>query len=274
MVLTESVLRVEEKELAAWLLEIGKLWENIPEYEVDPEKLRHLAIICDGNRRAATARNLNPYFGHRAGVETIRGVAKAARKWGVSTLTFWTWSTENWGREQEQIDFVMSLASEFLPDQRLLDELRQEGVKFTHLGRKDRLPEAVQAAFGDLENQTANYDRYHLNLAMDYGGLDEIARAIQKILVLFQEEKFNPEIFEQTPQAILGFLDTAGQVLPDLVIRTGVKEGEIPHTSGFMPLQTAYAGWVFMPDLFPNLTPPSLLKPVQDFLGYERRFGR
>lgn len=270
---TRAIL-TSEPLLDIWLSEIEARWKNVLEFKVDSERLRHLAVICDGNRRAAKERGFHPYFGHRAGIEVIKGTARAGRAWGIKTLTFWTWSTENWGRDQQQVDFVMGLAEKFLPREEFLEELQRNEVRFTHLGRKDRLPKAIRNTLENLEKQTVNFDRYHLNLAMDYGGLDETARAFGRIFEAFQKGEFNPEILRQTPQAILGFLDTVGQVLPDLVIRTGVKEGEIPHTSGFMPLQTAYSGWVFLPDLFPNLTPQSLLNPIQGFLGYERRFGR
>ena len=267
-------LRSPEVFLKSWLSEIETCWEKIPEFQVDPEKLRHLAIICDGNRRAAQERGLHPYLGHRVGIEVIKGIARVCRSWNVQTLTFWIWSTENWEREQQQVNFVMELAEEFLSQKEFLEELKENKVKFNHLGRKDRLPAPILKILGDLERQTSNFDCYHLNLAMDYGGLDEMVRAVQKMFEGFAQGRFNPEILKTTPQAILGFLDTANQGLPDLVIRTGVKEGEIPHTSGFMPLQTAYSGWAFLPDLFPNLAPQTLLKPIQEFLEYERRFGR
>lgn len=268
------LFRNHEGLLDTWLAEIAVRWQDIPEFQVDPEKLRHLAIICDGNRRAAKERGLHPYLGHRVGVEVIRGIARAGREWGIKTLTFWTWSTENWGREQEQVAFVMGLAEKFLPEKEFLEELWQNQVKFTHLGRKDRLPSAIRAALEKLERETAHFERYHLNLALDYGGLDEVARAFLRMFEAFQRGTFNPEILQRTPQAILGFLDTANQELPVLVIRSGVKKGEVAHTSGFMPLQTPYAGWVFLPDLFPNLTPQTLLEPIKDFIEYERRMGR
>lgn len=264
-----EVLSIDE-----WIAEVKMRWETIPEFTVDPGRLRHLAIICDGNRRAAKERSFHPYYGHQAGVEVIKGITKTARQWGIRTLTFWTWSTENWGREQEQVGFVMSLASRLLPDRELLEELRKNEVRFSHLGRKDRLPGPVKVALESLENQTSQFEQYQLNLAMDYGGLDEAARAVVKILEAFEEGSLDPEMVKENPQVILGFLDTATQVLPDLVVRTGAKEGEIPHTSGFMPLQTAYAGWVFLPDLFPNLTPENLLSPIKGFLEYEMRKGR
>lgn len=273
----EKILSQPEKKetgLQVWLETIENNWQDIPEFEVPKGKLQHLAVICDGNRRAARARGLNPYYGHRAGVETIRRIARACREWEIHALTFWVWSTENWGRERPQVEFVMGLAKRFLPEKRFFEELRQNEVKFTHLGRKDRLSEPIARTIENLERQTADFDRYHLNLAMDYGGLDETARAFGRMLGAIKKGDFNPEILRETPQAILGFLDTTAQALPDLVIRTGVKKEEIPHTSGFMPLQTAYSGWVFLPDLFPDLTPQALLKPIQDFIEYERRFGR
>jgi len=260
--------------LEGWLGEIKFNWQSIPEFEADPERLGHLAIICDGNRRAARERVLDPYFGHRAGVEVIKGILRAGREWNINTLTFWVWSTENWGRENEQVKFVMNLAAQYFRDEGVIKELTENEVRFTHFGRKDKLNPEIREAIEDLENQTVDFDRFRLNMAMDYGGLDETARAVGKMFADFKRGTFNPEIFKTTPQAILGFLDSADQALPDLVIRTGTKEGEIPHTSGFMPLQTAYSGWVFLPDLFPNLTPQVLLGPIKNFLEYERRLGK
>jgi len=271
---TKSIFDNPEASLNAWLDEIGDRWKNIPPFMVNSERLKHLAVICDGNRRAAKERGLNPYFGHRAGIEVIKGIARACRQWNIRTLTFWTWSTENWEREKEQVKFVMDLAEKFLSDTKFFNELTENQVKFTHFGRRDRLPDSIIETLKNLENQTAKFNQYRLNLAMDYGGVDEMARAIARIFESFKQGIANPEMIERNPQAILGFLDTASQVLPDLVIRTGVKEGEIPHTSGFMPLQTAYSGWIFLPDLFPNLTPQTLLPLIRTFLNYERRKGK
>jgi len=271
---TKSIFDNPEASLNAWLDEIGDRWKNIPPFMVNSERLKHLAVICDGNRRAAKERGLNPYFGHRAGIEVIKEIARACRQWNIKTLTFWTWSTENWEREKGQVKFVMDLAEKFLSDTKFFDELTENQVKFTHFGRRDRLPDSIIETLKNLENQTAKFNQYRLNLAMDYGGVDEMARAIARIFESFKQGIANPEMIERNPQANLGFLDTASQVLPDLVIRTGVKEGEIPHTSGFMPLQTAYSGWIFLPDLFPNLTPQTLLPLIRTFLNYERRKGK
>jgi len=264
----------QPKSVEEWIARIETVWKNIPEFKVDPGKLKHLAIICDGNRRAAKERGFHPWYGHQAGVEVIKGIARAAREWGVHALTFWTWSTENWERESEQIEFIMGLAAKGLNDKRIIEELVKNQVRFTHIGRKDRLPLGVRKALEDLELKTVDLDVYRVNLAMDYGGTDEIRRALVKMFEEIQAGKISAKQLLENKELIFQYLDTVGQSLPDLVIRTGVKPEEIPHTSGFMPLQTAYAGWAFLPDLFPDLTPQSLLKPISDFVGYERRLGR
>lgn len=263
-------LRSEGKDLDYWVSEIESNWRNIPEFLVDKEKLKHLAIICDGNRRAAVNRGFYPWCGHRAGIEVIKGVMRASKKWGISNLTFWTWSTENWKRDKEQVNFVMNLAANNLRDGKVVEELVRNEARFVHLGRKDRLPDDVREAIADLERRTQGFSEYTVNLALDYGGLDEVARAV----VCMIDQRVSADTLKDRPEVILDYLDTAGQPLPDLVIRTGSHGGEVPHTSGFMPIQTAYAGWMFLPDAFPDLTPSSLLKPIQDCQCYEKREGK
>jgi len=263
-----------EKKLNQWLEGIKSKWEKAPDFKVPQEKIKHLAIICDGNRRAAKQQGLNPYFGHRAGVETIQGVARTCRNWGIKTLTFWVWSTENWEREEKQVKYVMDLAARFLADSQLWREIVENKVKFTQIGRRDRLPAKIKETLVSLEEETKNFSDYRLNLAMDYGGLDEIGRAIAKIIMVTHKSEDILEKITKNPQLIFNYLDTAGQALPDLVIRTGVSRGELPHTSGFLPLQSAYACWSFLPIHFPNLSPQDLLLEIQNFLSYRRRFGR
>lgn len=249
--------------LENWLKLTKTKWQDPPNFKLDKSKLKHLAIICDGNRRAARQLNLNPYFGHRVGVETIRGIARTCRKWGIDTLTFWVWSTENWGREKRQVEFVMNLAEKYLSEENLLTELQQDQVRFTHIGRKDRLPKGLKDILSYLEENTHEFGSYRMNLALDYGGADEIKRAVEKML-----------LNSANPETIFDYLDTAGQPLPDLVIRPGIDEKELIHTSGFMPLQTSYSSWIFLPDLFPNLTPETLLKAIQTFVEYQKRMGK
>lgn len=262
------------QKLNQWLEEIKIRWEKSPDFKIAQGKLGHLAIICDGNRRAAKARGLDPYFGHRVGIEVIQGAARTCRKWGVKTITFWVWSTENWEREEEQVKYIMKLAARFLTDSDLRREIIENKVKFTQIGRRDRLPDKVKEALISLEEETENFTDYRLNLAMDYGGLDEVARAIFKIGKKLNKNKSLLENILKNPQLIFDYLDTAGQALPDLVIRTGVKVGELPHTSGFLPLQSSYACWSFTPTFFPDLSPQVLLAEIKKFLNYQRRLGR
>lgn len=255
-----------------WAADISDGWieTEIPEYQVDPQKLAHLAIICDGNRRAAMQMHLQPYLGHLAGLEVVKGVARAARKWRIPTVTFWVWSTENWRRGKGQVDFVMSLATEHLSRADFLEELIDSEARFTHIGRRGKLPPSLLRTLKNLEEATAHLAQYKLNLALDYGGKDEMIRVYRRMIRAGVDE----EILKDDPNTINHFLDTDGQPAVDLVIRTGVDKGELPHTSGFMPLQTADATWIFLPDLFPNLTPEKLLKAIKRFEGYERRLGR
>jgi len=256
------------------LNKISADWGIDTGFTVSPDSVKHLGIICDGNRRAAQEWGVPAFLGHRVGVEVIKGISRASRDWGIKALTFWVWSTENWNRDNEQVAFVMQLAEEFLPQKELLDELTENRVRFTHLGRKDRLPPTLTRTLQKLEESTRDFDNYYLNLALDYGGLNEMARGVRRIFDQFIMGKFDPNILDRREEVIYEFLDTSGQPLPDLVIRTGVRKREIPHTSGFMPLQTAYSGWIFLPDLFPNLTPERLIASIRDFEGYKRRFGQ
>lgn len=263
--------KIEEEQ---WLKQINDRWSVIPEFQVDPLRLKHLAIICDGNRRAATSRGCDPWIGHRMGVEVIQGILDACGTWGITNLTVWTWSTENWKRDNKQTDFVMKLASTYLADTRTLDNLIKHKVKFVHFGRKDRIPTEVKKAIEYLESETKQFDKAYLNLGLDYGGLDETAMGIAQIVEWIQKGKLTPAELIANPGIILGSLDSHNQPNPDLVIRTGVSEGEIPHTSGFMPLQTIGSGWEFIPELFPDLTPNILLDQIKRYLGYEKRLGK
>lgn len=265
----ERLRSVEE-----WIAQIEFRWKNIPEFKVDPEKLKHLAIICDGDRHSAQAKGLPPHEGHRLGLEVIKGIARAGREWDIQALTFWVWSTENWQRDLQQVDFIMSLAAKSLKNENLIQEFVENKVRFTHLGRKDRLPEEVKKGIESLEVRTANFGRYYFNVAMDYGGLDEIARSMIRIFEDISTGNLDKRKILENPETILDFLDTTSQPLPDLVVRTGMVPGEVVHTSGFLPLQTRYAGWTFVSEYFPDLKPETLLGSIKEFIKYERRLGR
>lgn len=246
-----------------WLNQVKTCWERIPPYKVDSQKLKHLAVLCDGNRRAAIAKGFeNPFEGHRAGREVLKGIAEATRHWGIKTVTFWAFSTENWKRKDGTVPFLMKFSLETLKEVDL-EELQEKGVRFRHLGRKDRINQALRRGLERLEEETAGNTRFNLNLTFDYGGENELIRAIQKIIADgIPPKRINVRL-------ISSYLDTVGLPNPDLIIRTG---GEL-RTSGFMPLQSVYAEWYFTPFYFPDLTPKDLLAAICDFEKRERRFG-
>ena len=261
-------------EAEKWLATVKNEWEQIPDFGVDLEKFKHLAIICDGNRRAAQQRGLDPWMGHRVGVEVIKGIMEAGKKWGIKHLTFWVWSTENWKRDEDQVDFVMGLAARYLRDKEAIGKLFEHQVKFTHFGRKDRIPPQVRGTIEELEAKTANFDKRYVNLALDYGGVDEAARMVMRVTEAINRGLLKKDELLVNPGIVLGFLDNGGELVPDLVVRTGMPGEEIPRTSGFMPLQTTYSGWKFIPQLFPDLIPDVLLHHIKDFLSYQRRMGK
>ena len=279
MALTEhlrpvDIARREPKAVRLWTKEIEERWADIPDFRIDQNKLKHLAVICDGNRRAAEQRGLPSFWCHRAGIEVIKGLMRTAEKWDINTLTFWIWSTENWQRDQGQVDFVMNLAGRFLKQEDFTNIFTEHKTRFVHLGRKNRLPTSIQEWINALEERTAGFDKRTVNLAMDYGGIDEVARAVTRLVHQTNVGRFNLDDLEKDPHVISQFLDTGEQERPDLVIRTGTRPGEIPHTSGFMPLQTAYAGWEFVDDLFPELTPERVMTSLEKFANYKRRKGK
>ena len=235
--------------------------------------IKNVALICDGNRRAAEQRGVDPVWGHLAGAEVIKGIMKAGKEWGIDTLTFWVWSTENWQRDQSQVNFVMNLATKFISSRDLVETFLRKKTRFVHLGRKDRLPNTLRQAIEFLEKKTADFGQTTVNLAMDYGGLDEASRAVVRLAQQVISGRFNLKDLEDDPETILKFLDTGNQSRPDLVIRTGVKTNEMAHTSGFMPLQTAYAGWQFEESFFPDFTPEHLKASIEQFISYQRRMG-
>jgi len=223
----------------------------------------HIAIIMDGNRRWARAKGLPASEGHKAGYRAMLKVARASQELGIHTLTFWGFSTENWERSSKEIDNIMNLVRHFVED--FTKDAKKEGVKFVHLGRKDKLPEDIINAFNKLEEETKHYTRHILNIALDYGGKDEILRATRKII----EDKIPAEKVDE--RLFSSYLDTKDQPYPyvDLFIRTSGEQ----RTSGLMPWQMEYAEYYFEADHLPDFTPEKLRNAILDYSRRRRRFG-
>jgi len=222
----------------------------------------HIAMILDGNRRWARSRNLQPWEGHKAGYLALKEVARASRILGVHTFTVWAFSTENWDRPEAEINEIFILVRRALGE--LEKELVEEKVAFKHLGRKDRLPKDVVKKLDDLEKLTEKYkSRNVFNVALDYGGHDEILRAVNKILDAGLKT-LDEKQFEK-------YLDTGDQPYPyvDLFIRTSGEQ----RTSGLLPWQMNYAEFYWELDHLPDFTPEKLREAILDYSRRRRRFG-
>lgn len=221
----------------------------------------HVAIIPDGNRRWAKEKGLNTYDGHKKGFEVLIKIAKKARALGIKVFTVWAFSTENWKRTKEEINYLMKLY-EVMLDKYLSEALKDE-VRIIHLGRKDRINENLKNKVINIEEKTKNFDKYFLCVALDYGGHDEIIRGINKIRhsqSVINELNFNK------------YLDTKDLPYPnpDLIIRTSGER----RLSGFLLWQSQYSELVFVKKYLPNYDDDDFEKTINDFSKRQRRFGK
>ena len=224
--------------------------------------LRHIAVIMDGNGRWATSRGLPRSEGHRAGTETVRALITECRTIGLEYLTLYTFSHENWSRPKEEVGFLFELLVQFLTVE--LPDLQRHKIRLQLAGESGRLPLAARKALEHACRATAGNTAMTLNLALNYSGREEIARACRKLV-----EQGVPAA-AITPEAIAANLYTAGQPDPDLVIRTS---GEL-RISNFLLFQTAYSEFYFTPTLWPDFTPEELHRAIAEYAGRNRRFGK
>jgi len=223
----------------------------------------HLAVVLDGNGRWARSHGFPVTKGHEQGAKAVRKIIDTARKWGVHTTTLWGFSTENWKRPPMEIQKILGLVKRYLQSE--MEYAKKEGVRFYHLGRKDRLPKDLVEWIDKVEESTKNNTKYILNIALDYGGRDEILRAVRKII---NDKVPAGEIDEK----LFGsYLDTRGQPYPepDLFIRTSGEQ----RTSGLLPWQMVYSEFYFEQDHLPDMTPEKLKAAILDYSRRRRRFG-
>ncbi|MCC7206771.1 MAG: di-trans,poly-cis-decaprenylcistransferase [Anaerolineae bacterium] len=221
----------------------------------------HLAAIMDGNGRWAKARGLPRQAGHRAGVENLRRILRACAEFRIRILTVYAFSTENWGRPEQEVRGLMNILETVID--REFEELNANGVQLRHLGNLDALSPELQAKVRNAVERTRNNDRLTLNLAFNYGGRDEILRAIRRIIL-------DGVPAEQIDEVLFGlYLDTAGLPDPDLIVRTG---GEM-RISNFLVWQSVYAEYYATPTFWPDFDREELYKALVHFNKRERRFG-
>ncbi len=222
----------------------------------------HVAIIMDGNGRWAQQRGLPRTEGHRAGVENMRRVLEGAVEFGVKIMTVYAFSTENWGRPQDEVRGLLKIFEEVIT--REVTELHKNGVKLRHLGTLEGISDNLKQAVHSAIELTQHNERITLNIAFNYGGRAEILQAVkQMILDGVSPAQVNEQVFER-------YLYTAGMPDPDLIIRTA---GEM-RLSNFLIWQSAYAEYYTTPTFWPDFDKQELYQALVAFSQRQRRFGR
>jgi undecaprenyl diphosphate synthase len=226
---------------------------------------KHVALIMDGNRRWARKKGLPIFEGHKVGEERIEPIIDTAIDMGIPYLTFWAFSTENWSRSKLEVNFLLRLYRGQLDKK--VDSFHKKNVKLNIIGNILMFPKDIQEKTRAWMEKTKNNNKITVNLALSYGGRDEIIRAIDKLRAnskfKIQNSKLRKEDFEE-------YLDTAGQPDPDLLIRTG---GEM-RLSGFMLWQLEYTELYFTEVFWPDFTPVEFKKAIEEYQNRIRRFGK
>lgn len=226
---------------------------------------QHIAIIMDGNRRWAAQHGLPAMMGHWKGAETLTHIVRAASELGVKVLTVFAFSTENWRRSQDEVDAVMHLFKVYLEKQR--ESMICEGVRLATIGNLEALSSDLQEVIEQTKLATAHCQKIELVLAINYGGRDDIKRAVVSMLRDCEQGILSKE--EITELTISRYLDTASWSDPDLLIRTS---GEM-RQSNFLIWQLSYSEFYLPKVLWPDFSELELLKAVQELQARSRRFG-
>ena len=226
----------------------------------------HIAIIMDGNGRWAKKRLLNRIYGHEKGSEAVRTVVRSCRELGISYLTLYAFSTENWQRPKAEVEALMTLLKKFLNTEQ--KELVENGIRLRVIGQLDRLPASVQEALQQTMAATEENSTMTLILALSYGGRAEIIRMVKELARRFKDDEIDLDAVDE--DLIADYLYTADIPDPDLLIRTS---GEM-RISNFLLWQIAYTEIFVTPTLWPDFSREELLEILKDFQNRERRFGK
>ena len=232
-------------------------------YKLDPQKIPcHVALIMDGNRRWARAKGKSVIEGHKAGAENLVKIVEHCERLGVRHLTVYALSTENWRRRAKQeVKGIFDLLVRIAKEKR--EEYKRKGIKFFVLGNFQAFPLRVRRTIEEMLKIVKRHERLKFNVALNYGGRDELVRAIKKMI----EDGIKPS--EVDEELVSRYLDTNGQPDPDLIIRTG---GEV-RLSNFLLWQLSYSELYFTDTLWPDFGPQELERAIYNYQQRERRFG-
>lgn len=225
----------------------------------------HVAIILDGNGRWAKAKGMPRNYGHIQGAKNVEVICEEAYKMGIQYLTVYAFSTENWNRPKDEVDALMKLLRNYMKNCLKTAEKNRMCVRV--LGDKSGLDEDIRARIEELEEATKDNDGLHFQIAINYGGRDEIVRAVKQLSVDFKEGKVTDQ--DITAQLLTSYLDTRGIPDPDLLIRTCNEQ----RISNFLLWQLAYTEFYFTPVAWPDFTKEELEKAVEAYNHRDRKYG-
>jgi tritrans,polycis-undecaprenyl-diphosphate synthase [geranylgeranyl-diphosphate specific] len=241
------------------------LWHQVK----NGEKLEHIAIILDGNRRWASENDLNPWLGHEKGAERVEQLLDWCDKLGVKFVTLYTFSTENFRRSPQEVEEIMRIAGEKFRKLLTDERIHRNKVHVKVIGRVNLLPESLQKLIAEVEETTANYDNQFLNFAFAYGGRAEIVDATKTIAEKVKNGELSlDDVDESTFEQYL-YTSHMPKQDPDLIIRTSGEE----RLSGFLLWQSAYSELCFLDAYWPDFRFIDLLRAIRTFQKRKRRYG-
>ena len=220
--------------------------------------IKHLAIIMDGNGRWAEKKRLPVAAGHKQGAEAAKEITKACVELGIKFLTLYTFSSENWSRPEDEVENILKLLKFYLGDE--AEKLSEKGIKLKFIGELSAFSDDIQKRCGELESKSLKNEKLTVNIALNYGGRQEIVYAVNKAIK--NKKEVSSEDFSK-------LLHTSEIPDPDLLIRTG---GDL-RISNFLLWQCAYTELYFIETLWPDFNKQELIKAIEDFNSRERRFG-
>lgn len=226
---------------------------------------RHVAIILDGNGRWAKAKGMPRNYGHVQGAKTVEVICEEAYRMGIQYLTVYAFSTENWNRPKDEVDALMKLLRNYMKT--CLQTAKKNRMCVRVLGEKSRLDQDIRDRIAELEEATKDNDGLHFQIAINYGGRDEILRAAKKLARKVEQGQLQAE--DLTEADLSGCLDTAGIPDPDLLIRTCNEQ----RISNFLLWQLAYTEFYFTPVPWPDFSKEELVRAVEAYNHRDRRYG-
>ena len=250
-------------------MSLGKIIDNTINdlsKRIDKQKVpEHIAIIMDGNGRWATKKGLPRKYGHKRGVSVLKEILKTSKKLGCKVLTVYAFSTENWKRPPQEVDFLINLFSEVLKNE--IDEIHQESIKLKFIGDISPFPETLKKILSNSESLTKNNNKFLLNVCVNYGGRQEIVKVAKELALKSFSGEIKPS--EVNEELFNSELLTQGIKDPELLIRTSGEK----RISNFLLWQLAYSEIYISDVLWPDFNEFEFLKAIIDYQSRNRRFG-